>query len=136
MRGRSMNNEYFVAISKETGNYNTIAPFHPDEKYPEYDGEISNLKNPAFRAVRKNFYLMGLDKDNYNTSEWNPLKDLIKPGDSVFIKPNLVTHEYGRKNSDKKGDVFSVITHPSVVRAVAEYVAIALKGSGEIIIGD
>ena len=47
------------------------------------------------------------------------------------IKPNLVdhAHRYG-------GDVWSVITHPSVVRAVADYVALALRGRGRIIIGD
>lgn len=131
-----MSKQYVVAISKEDGYYNTISPYHPDEAYPECHGKLISATNPAFRAVRKNFYLMGMDTKNYNTPEWNPLGELITPGDSVFIKPNLVSHEYGRKNSQAKGDLFSVITHPSVVRAIAEYTAIALKGKGEITIGD
>ncbi|MFH1115733.1 MAG: DUF362 domain-containing protein [Pseudomonadota bacterium] len=67
--------------------------------------------------------------------EENPLGRIVHPGDSVFIKPNWVTHEY-RKSCNRKESVYSTITHESVVRVVADYVAEALQGSGEIRIGD
>jgi uncharacterized protein (DUF362 family) len=65
----------------------------------------------------------------------NPLSSLIKPGDTVFIKPNWVAHEY-RKSCARQDDVYSTITHPAVIRGVADYVALALDGKGRIIIGD
>src|SRR5204862_2815088 len=59
----------------------------------------------------------------------------IRPGDRVFIKPNLVTHEF-RRSCGREGDLDAVVTHPAVVRAVADYAAKALRGRGEIVIGD
>lgn len=65
----------------------------------------------------------------------NPLSAFIKPGDTVFIKPNWVAHRY-RASCTVQDDVYSTITHPHVIRAVAEQVAAALGGRGEIKIGD
>lgn len=125
-----------VAIARTDGRYADRPPYDPDTRYPEYHGPIAAGDNPAYRAVRESLRLLGYDASRFGTAEWNPLAGIVEPGDRVFIKPNLVSHEYGRKNSDRTGDVYSVITHPSVVRAVADYVAIALNGQGEIIIGD
>lgn len=60
----------------------------------------------------------------------------VRQGDTVFIKPNLVTHQYGRAIQDSTGDIYSVVTHPHVIAAVAEIAALALRGKGKIIIGD
>lgn len=69
--------------------------------------------------------------------EKRPLSAIIKPGDRVFIKPNWVAHEYRRScNRDGTGQIYSVITHPAVIRVVADFVAEALQGKGSIIIGD
>lgn len=65
----------------------------------------------------------------------NPLSALIKPGDTVFIKPNWVAHQY-RASCQVQDDVYSTITHPHVIRALAELVAQALDGRGAITIGD
>ena len=65
----------------------------------------------------------------------NPFAGLIKPGDTVFIKPNWVAHRY-RASCKVQDDVYSTITHPHVIRAVAELVARALDGRGAIKIGD
>ena len=65
----------------------------------------------------------------------NPLKDYISPGNKVFIKPNWVASRW-RASCPHKDTLYSVITHPSVIEAVADYVAEALQGKGEIIIGD
>jgi uncharacterized protein (DUF362 family) len=121
-----------VAISKISSSYPTIAPFNPSIKYPEYRSkEISNESNEAYSAVRETLVLLGLDKEKIDTPDWNPLGDIIKPGNTVFIKPNFVDNKH-RYNEN----IWSVITHPSVIRAAADYVALALKGNGKIIIGD
>jgi uncharacterized protein (DUF362 family) len=56
----------------------------------------------------------------------------ITPGSWVVVKPNLVIHSYG---DDPEG-LIAVLTHGSVLRAVLDYVIIALKGSGKITVGD
>lgn len=107
--------------------------YSPSEKYPEYlFNEISPVKNDVYEAVRNSFFLMGYDKDNYGTSLWNPLGNLIKPDNTVLIKPNLVRHA----NGIIKNGTDCLITHASIIRAVVDYALIALKGSGKIIIGD
>lgn len=65
----------------------------------------------------------------------NPLGDYIKPGNKVFIKPNWVASRW-RESCPHRDTLYSVITHPSVIEGVADYVAEALQGEGEIIIGD
>lgn len=120
-----------VSIAAVNPYYSTTPPYHPAEDYPEYRHATSPEENPAYEGVREALRLAGYDEANFGTEAWNPLGDLINPGDSVFIKPNLVDHKHRFD-----GDVWSVITHPSVLRAVLDYVAIALRGSGEIILGD
>lgn len=64
-----------------------------------------------------------------------PFEGLIRPGDTVFIKPNWVAHCY-RKSAPVQDDVYAVITHPHVLAAVVEAVDRALDGRGRIVIGD
>jgi uncharacterized protein (DUF362 family) len=69
--------------------------------------------------------------------EKRPLSSIVKPGDRVFIKPNWVTHEYRQScNRGGTGEIYSVITHPAVIKVVADLAAEALQGRGELIIGD
>lgn len=124
-----------VAITRVAGSYPTTAPFDPGVAYPEFPGIPASTPNPVYHAVRETWRQLGYDAARFGTPQWNPLGFLIKPGDRVFLKPNLVTHEY-RASCGCDGDVFSVITHPSVVRAVADYAALALRGRGELVIGD
>lgn len=65
----------------------------------------------------------------------NPFGSFIEEGMTVFIKPNWVASRW-RESCEHKDDIYSVITHPSVIEAVADRVAIALNGKGRIIIGD
>jgi uncharacterized protein (DUF362 family) len=65
----------------------------------------------------------------------NPFAAFIKPGMNVFIKPNWVASRW-RKSCAHDGDIYSVITHPIVIEAVADFVALALGDSGHIYIGD
>ena len=75
---------------------------------------------------------MNLDKDNFNTKKWNPFKELIKLGDIFVLKPNMVMH----KNGNKQCTTDCLITHGSIIRAILDYVYIAFKGTGKIIIAD
>ena len=47
--------------------------------------------NPVYEAVEAMFKGLGLDRARAGTPEWNPLGDLVAPGDRVIIKPNLVS---------------------------------------------
>ncbi len=121
-----------VAISENDSFYCEHEPFHPSEGYPEYTlGSICNCKNPAYAAVRSCLQSLGMDMENYGKVSWNPFMNIIKPGNTVVLKPNFVLSRHY-----SEGNLFSIITHPSVLRAIIDYVYISLKGEGEIIIAD
>lgn len=108
--------------------------FSPSMCYPEYpwgENHLSKEENHIYDMVRNLLFKMELDADNFGKPEWNPLGSIISLGNTVLLKPNMVMHIH-----PKGEDINSVITHPSVVRAVADYVYIALKGTGKLIIGD
>lgn len=83
----------------------------------------------ALACVRNLLFYSGLDAQRFGTPEWNPLGELIQPGDKVLIKPNWVYHH----NRSGAG-MDSLITHPSVIEAVLHY-AIKARPS-QIVIGD
>lgn len=140
-----MKKEATVYIRKtDVYGYPDEAPFHPSGNYPEYPFGCEKIgyhkeickrlshSNPIYENIRLLFLDMGLDAENFGTGEWNPLKDYIKPGDTVLLKPNIVLHE----NHHKASGIDCVITNGSLIRAVADYVYIALKGKGTMIIAD
>ncbi|MDO4499713.1 MAG: DUF362 domain-containing protein [Erysipelotrichaceae bacterium] len=125
-----MNN--VVIEHRENVHYTKSKNFRPSTRYPEYLFEEINLeKNDVYDMVRECFHNAGYDKENYNSPSWNPLSTCIKPGDVVLIKPNMVMDVnvggYGEE---------CLYTQPSVVAAVLDYVYIALKGKGTIVVGD
>jgi uncharacterized protein (DUF362 family) len=93
---------------------------------------IVECKTYEVVEVEKSFLLLC---QNLGYDLNNPLGSIVKPGNTVFIKPNWVAHEY-RKSVKIQDDIFSTITHPAVIRVVAKYVDIALQGEGKILIGD
>lgn len=106
--------------------------FRPSNIYPEYPfTEVDNKTNEVYEAVRQSFYMLGLDKDRYGSSEWNPLGDVINQGDTVLIKPNLVMDV----NPTGEGTE-CMYTQAAVVAPVIDYCLLALKGTGRIVIGD
>ena len=112
--------------------YSKEPPYSPSVRYKEYFfSHINKTGNTVYDAVRNTLYLLNLDKDNYGTSLWNPFKELIKSGNTVVVKPNFVVSRHS-----EEGNLFSIITHPSVIRVVIDYVYIALGGKGRIIIAD
>ena len=111
--------------------------FRPSKKYPEYwCKEIAEKNNEVYDMVREALHLMKLDEKNYGTSHWNPLKTIVKPGNNVLLKPNLVMHCNPRSNNNTD----CLYTQPAVVAAVIDYVILALmengKINGTIIVGD
>ena len=128
-----MNDEQIhdVALTRGGTEYPGF-PYAPSTAYPEYPGrDIATVRNGVYEAVRANFRRLGFDAANYGTPRWNPLGHLIRPGDTVFVKPNWVDHKHRFDD-----DLWSVITHPSVIRAVLDYVLVALNGSGHVVVGD
>lgn len=128
-----MNNKNIVVIKSDKYLYCKESPFRPSTKYPEYPWtELSKVNNNVYEMVRQGFYFSGYDKANWGKPCWNPLSKFINPGNTVLIKPNMVMDE----NHIIENGTDCLYTNPSVVAAVVDYVYIALKGEGKIIIGD
>lgn len=124
---------YPVAILRQSfAIYPSTPPFHPPRIYPEFPaGREIDPTNHVFESVRALFEMLGYDREHLGTAEWNPLGWLIRPGDAVFLKPNMIAHRHRLRD-----EWDSVITHGSVIRAVGDYVCLALRGRGRIMIGD
>jgi len=52
--------------------------------------------------------------------------------DNVLLKPNLIRESHSLRYDEWE----QVITHPSIIRAVLDYVFIALKGKGKVTIAN
>lgn len=114
--------------------YPQTPPFHPEETYPEYPFGAAAISpaNPVYRAVREMLHVAGMDAPAYGTSGWNPLGDLVQPGNTVILKPNYVVSEHPLGQPGME----AAVVHGSVLRPLVDYVYIALKGRGRIIIAD
>jgi uncharacterized protein (DUF362 family) len=122
-----------VAHACEARSYPREGPFHPSIRHPEYRFDaIGSEPNPVYDAVRECFRIAGLDAARFGTPQWNPLGGLVNPGETVLLKPNMVSERHPR---DPKGWTY-VLTQGSVIRAVADYIAIALGGQGRLILAD
>lgn len=131
----SILNAKTVAVFCGEPRYPDSPPFHPSEANPEYpfgDAIDPSRPNPAYRAVRGALHLLAQDATAFDTPCWNPLGHVVHTGDTVVLKPNFI-----RDFHDTRGDdIEAVITGGSIIRAVLDYVAIALKGSGRVVIAD
>jgi uncharacterized protein (DUF362 family) len=114
--------------------YPDTPPYSPSESYPEYPfgASLSEAPNAAYDSVRESLALLGLDRENYGTPQWNPLGALVRPDDFVVVKPNMVRdfHEEREKGTE------ALVTHGSVVRAVLDFVCIAKGGRGRVVVCD
>lgn len=125
-------NNWVAIVDANTKSYPSLPPLGPPTCYPELSTPIQALANgPIYKAVRDLFRLLDLDAEHYGTPDWNPLGELIQPGQCVLIKPNFVLdYSYG-------GDsILGMVTHGAVIQPVLDYVGLALRGEGKIIIGD
>jgi len=126
-----------VAVVREAATYGSEAPYHPSEEWPEWRGTATGrIDNPAYRGVRQLLSHLGLDRAHFGSLLWNPLSEIIQRGQTVLMKPNLVAHRNIGDRAFGTTDTVSLITHGSIIRVVADYVAKALEGSGTIIVAD
>jgi uncharacterized protein (DUF362 family) len=82
---------------------------------PQYDEPLVR------QSVRRAMDALGL--------RW---RDLIQPGQRVLLKPNFIRESH----TNRPGEWEQIITHGTVIAAVAEQVAAALDGRGTITIAD
>lgn len=108
--------------------------FSPNEMFPEYKFcHISKTPNLVYAAVRKCIADSGLDRKNFGKATWNPLGEFISPGNRVFLLCNFVEQKVGDISDEM---LFAKCTHGAVIRAVIDYVLIALHGEGSINYGN
>ena len=115
-------------------NYPESPPFHPETAYPEYPFGPAAVGPPnlVYGAVRAMLNGLGLDSANFGRPEWNPLGELVQPGNTVVIKPNFVISEH----RDGLPGIQAAVVHGSVLRPLVDYVYRALEGRGRIIVAD
>ncbi len=120
----------------DTGSlsYPSAAPYHPSVAYPEYPFGTENVgpENRVYNGIREMFCAWGLDVQAFGTPQWNPLSALVQPGNTVILKPNFVISEHPLGQPG----IEAAVVHGSVLRALIDYVYLALKGEGRIIVAD
>lgn len=108
--------------------------FSPGEAYPEYPfARVSSRPNHAYELVRRSFVQLGLDKERLGTAAWNPLGAYIAPGSSVFVLCNFVHHRRGHESPEA---FFAKCIHGAVLRALCDYVLIAVGAEGKVRFGN
>lgn len=108
--------------------------FSPDEEYPEYPfRHVAPQANPVYRMVRELLREMRLDEPHYGTAAWNPLGDWVQRGQKAFALINLVTV---RRPMQSLTDFSAMLTHPSVIRAVLDYLIIATGDAALVSFGN
>jgi uncharacterized protein (DUF362 family) len=125
----------WVAVSAGHNGYPSAPPYSPATAFPEYPfypHALTDSINPAYDGVRSALHLLGLDAEHFGQKDWNPLGGIIKPGNTVVLKPNFIRHF----RETQEGHDDCLITHGAVIRAAADYVYIALGGRGRLIIAD
>ncbi|MBN1506432.1 MAG: DUF362 domain-containing protein [Sedimentisphaerales bacterium] len=124
-----------VAVSVGHGRYPSEPPYSPGSAYPEYPFGSDSLTqggNEAYDGVRDALRLLKLDEERYGRKEWNPFGRIVRPGDTVVLKPNFIRNF----RETQRGHEDCLITHGSLIRAAMDYVYIALQGRGRAIIAD
>jgi uncharacterized protein (DUF362 family) len=110
-----------VQVSRPEARYPLAPPFDPP--------------NPIYEMVEAALAGLGCDGARVGTPDWNPLGDLIAPGDRVLIKPNFVTS----KNFEEhlRGERLACSsTHGSVLRPLLDYALRAAGPSGRVTVVD
>ena len=124
-----------VCVSTGHNGYSSRPPYSPAVGYPEYPfarDTLGDQVNPAYEGVRDALRGLALDEKHFGEKGWNPLGGIVRPGHTVVLKPNFVRDF----RETQAGHADCLITHGSIIRAALDYVYIALKGQGRIIIAD
>lgn len=132
-KNRFFSNNVAYVLDHVVKHYCLEPPFDPPEVYPELSlVKNTNKNNMIYPMVRTLLQQAGMDKENIGSSRWNPFKDIVKQAANVVIKPNLVTHRHYLGESF----LYSSIVHGSVIRPIIDYLNLAMKNDGKIIIAD
>lgn len=108
--------------------------FSPDEPFPEYRlGHISPAPNPVYSAIRRCFAQADLDAANFDTPDWNPLQSLVPRGSRVFVLCNFVLN---RQRGETADGFAAKCLHGSVLRAVVDYLLLAIGEEGSLAFGN
>src|SRR5208282_3281047 len=107
------------------------------ERFPELAGvdcigSQTDTSNRIYPAVREVLAGLGLDAKHLRGAEWNPFGKFVKRGQTVLIKPNLVTHVHPQGENG----IFWTISHPSIIRVLVDYALLSVGAEGRVIIGD
>ena len=133
-----------VSIIKTKPTYPTEVPYNPHSNYKEFDKfsiKCCNYQNNVYESLRELLILL-FGKPS--------LDSIVKPGDTVVLKPNLVKESkdnplppvaevailLGKGEEGDDSEWESVITHGSIIRAICDYVCLALHGKGRVVICD
>jgi uncharacterized protein (DUF362 family) len=127
-----------VAVCKQGGtpSYPSRSPYPPPQIYPEYQfpqSSVTDENNKVYPAVREVLRLMGLDKEKFGSPDWNPIGDISRPGATIVLKVNFVKHFHP---DGDEAVVNHMLTHPSVIRPVLDYVLRAVGRAGRVFIVD
>lgn len=95
--------------------------------FPEIPAEVP--VTTTLVALRSLLVSMGLDRSRQGTPDWNPLAELVSPGQTVVIKPNWVLH-----HNQSGAGLPCVVTHPSLIAALCAYLFKAQPG--RVVLGD
>jgi len=116
--------KFIFVINKEI-KYSKF-PFNPDYIYPEFECLFKDVDktNRIYRHIRDIFIKAGYDKKNIGTKYWNPFNNLVKDGDTVVIKPNLVFEEKGKLRGKN-----CITTNANIIRPVIDYLYLLEKNN-------
>jgi uncharacterized protein (DUF362 family) len=122
-----------IIYTHDSVRYPSEPPFHPGSLYPECVFDVSpSSPNDVYETVRQCFRIGLLDSEEFGKKGWNPFKRLVRSGETVLLKPNLVKEAH---STDPEGWKY-IITHGSVIRAVSDYLWKAMELKGSIIVAD
>ena len=127
-----------VGLARTEPSYAGIrAPYGPGKPWPELerllgDAAAEGAANPAYAGVRAALLALGLDAERFGSADWNPLGALVSRGRRVVLKPNFIRHW----NPAPDGSPESLITHGSVLRAMADYAWLAVGPEGSVVVAE
>jgi uncharacterized protein (DUF362 family) len=127
-----------VGLARTQPGYAPLRPpYGPGKAYPELRALLGDAcgeapPNHVYAAVRAALRGLGLDAERFDTPDWNPLGALVARGGRIVLKPNFIRHW----NPVPRATVESVITHGSVLRAVADYAFLASGVEGSVAIAE
>jgi uncharacterized protein (DUF362 family) len=126
-----------VGLARTPPSYaGLVPPYGPGKAYPEFaallPAEPGAAPNSVYAAVRAALRGLGLDAARFDTPAWNPLGALVRRGGHVVLKPNFIRHW----NPCEGEGLESVITHGSILRAVADYAFLAVGSEGSVVLAE